>query len=428
MNICTITLGCPKNIVDSEYLRAWLTGSNFRFTDKPKNADVVIINTCSFILPAREEAVDTILDAVSLKNEGLVKHIYVVGCLPQRYLKALEAEIPEVDRFFPNYDFNEIGRILANDLGRKTTNKKQKRLLETSRHYAYLKISDGCDNRCHFCTIPQIKGRQRSKPLNELLDEATELVDNGVKELILVAQDTTSYGRDLRTKTNLSLLIQALAKIKKLEWIRILYAHPAHVTDDLLELFKTEKKLCRYIDVPVQHISDNVLRAMGRQIVAKKIRNLIEKMRFQIPDLAIRTTLMVGYPGESEDDFQMLKDFVSDVKFDRLGVFKFIPEPGTKAAELSDQIDERLKEERLDELMSLQHDISLERNKKLVGKKIKVIIDESNNNRQSFMGRTQWDSPLIDNTVHVEDAVVIGRFYNVTIDRGEAYDLWGKAK
>lgn len=428
MKISIITLGCPKNVVDSEYLRGWLLGSNQQFTEQIHEADVVIINTCAFILPAREEAIESILEAVNLKNKGVVKRVYVTGCLPQRYLNELKTEIREVDRFFPQYDFNEIGKIVAQDLKIQTSGEIKKRFLETSSHYAYLKLSEGCDNHCHYCTIPQIKGRQRSKDPQELIDEAASLVDDGVKELILVAQDSTSYGRDLEKKDALVQLIRSLAEIEKLKWIRILYANPRHLNDSLIDLFRTEEKLCQYLDLPIQHISNKILKSMGRKISEVEQRRIIEKLKSHIPDIALRTTIMVGYPGETEKDFQLLKDYISEVKFDRLGVFKFIPEPGTKAARLPRQIDEAIKEDRLNELMSIQHDIALEKNKKLIGKRIKVIVDEANNSSQTFLGRTQWDSPLIDNAVHVRGNLKVGDFYNVTIDRGEAYDLWGKAK
>jgi len=426
MKICVITLGCPKNVVDSEYLTARLLNDKVEFIDRADQADVVIINTCAFILPAREEAIETILEAVNLKSQGKIKRIYVTGCLPQLYLDELQTELPEVDGFFAQLDFNQIGRKLTRELNLESSKNSQKRFLQTPGHYAYLKISEGCDNRCFYCTIPRIKGNYQSWARTHLIDEAKQLVDGGVRELILVAQDTTYYGWEKGNRHALINLINSLAKVEQLKWIRILYAHPAHVEDKLIQLYNEQEKLCRYIDLPIQHISNKILKSMGRQIAENDIRKVIAKLRNQVPNIAIRTTLMVGYPGEDEEDFRLLKNFVSQVQFERLGVFKFIPESGTPAARLPDQIDEQTKEDRLQEIMELQYDIAGQKNQKMLGQTVAVIIDEPEEKNASFAGRTQWDSPLIDNLVHLSGEVEAGKFYNVTINRTEEYDLWGK--
>jgi ribosomal protein S12 methylthiotransferase len=391
-----------------------------------ESADIVIINTCAFILPAREEAIETILEAVSLKKSGTIKRIYVTGCLPQRYRDDLAKEIPEVDGFYFQKDFKEIGRQICLQLNCDTSNGSANRLLQTPNHFAYLKIAEGCDNRCSYCTIPLIKGKYESKTLVKLLREAKHLVDNGVRELILVAQDTTYYGWDKNEKDALPQLIRSLAKIKQLKWIRILYAHPAHLTEKMINLFKDEEKLCRYIDLPVQHISDNVLKAMSRPSTGNEVRKKIEDLRKAVPEMAIRTTVLVGYPGETEADFEQLKNFLAEVKFERLGVFKFIREEGTNAARMKNQIDEGTKEDRHQELMEQQYKISEKINRKFLGRTISVLIDEEDKTDNNFLARSEWDSPQIDNLVHVKGQIQRGQFYPVKIYRAEAYDLWAK--
>ena len=426
MKICIITLGCPKNIVDSEYLLASLFDNQVQLVDHADQADVVIINTCAFILPAREEAIETILEAVQLKITGNVKRVYVTGCLPQRYLDELQKEIPEVDGFFDEYDFSKIGKKISHQLALSGFNQIQRRVIQTPGHYAYLKIAEGCDNRCRYCTIPEIKGSYQDRPMKDLLGEARELADNGVRELILVAQDTTYFGWRQGNKKLLCNLIDNVAKLDPIQWIRILYAHPVHLNDCIFQLYNEHEKLCRYIDLPIQHISDKMLTAMGRQISGGEIRKLIYRLRENIPEIAIRTTLMVGYPGEDEHDFEMLKKFVSETEFERLGVFKFSPEDGTEAAKMQDQIDEAVKQDRYEEIMEIQAAISLKKNRQLLAQTIPVIIDEPEQDNSEFLGRTQWDSPSIDNTVHVMGNPNIGRIYPVTIDRVSEFDLWGK--
>ncbi|MBC8181218.1 30S ribosomal protein S12 methylthiotransferase RimO [candidate division KSB1 bacterium] len=426
MKISVITLGCPKNTVDSEYLSGQLFDKDVQFTEHVETADVVIINTCAFILPAREEAIETILETVALKNNGKVKRIYVTGCLPQRYQDELKAEIPEVDGFFQQKDFTEIGREINALLNKNTNAVSYNRKLETPAHYAYLKISEGCDNRCSYCTIPGIKGNFKSRPMGKLVAEANRLVDNGVRELILVAQDTTYYGWDKRDKQALKNLIGALAEINNLKWIRILYAHPAHLGDNVIQLFQEEEKLCRYIDMPIQHISDNVLRSMGRHVTGKEIQEKIDKLRSATSGIAIRTTLMVGYPGESKNDFLQLKNFVSQIQFERLGVFKFIAEENTPAAKMENQVGEDLKEDRREEIMEIQYKIAQEKSREFQGRTIPVLIDGRNEDKETFLGRSEWDSPQIDNLVYVKGDVQVGGFYQVTINQTDAYDLWAE--
>ena len=426
MKICMITLGCPKNIVDSEYLSAQLAGKPVQFVDTADEADVVIINTCAFILPARKEAIETILEAVQLKSEGRIKQIYVTGCLPQRYINELEKEIPEVDGFFDEYDFTKIGNKISFRLGLEKRAESYRRFLQAPNHYAYLKIAEGCDNRCQYCTIPEIKGNYRDRPLQDVVAEASKLAADGVRELIVVAQDTTYYGWKQGNKRLLCELIESLAGIDSIEWLRLLYAHPAHLSDGMIQLFSDHEKLCRYIDLPIQHISDRILKAMGRPNSEKEIRILIDRLRKNVPGIGIRTTVMVGYPGENSQDFEQLKNFVIDTEFERLGVFKYSHEAGTGAATLSNPVDDRVKEDRFEEIMEIQAEIALKKNRELLGRTLRVMIDERETENSHFLGRTQWDSPLIDNVVHVTGNVEIGQLHSIKIYQAAEYDLWGE--
>lgn len=426
MKIYIVTLGCPKNVVDSEYLTAGLFDNQVQFVNCVNQADVVIINTCAFILPAREEAIEAILEAVQLKTKGKIKCIYVTGCLPKRYISELQKEIPEVDGFFAEHDFMEIGRKLSHQLQLNSKDSLSRRVLQSPGHYAYLKISDGCDNRCRYCTIPIIKGSYRDRPMKELINEAQELADNGVRELILVAQDTTYYGWKQGNKKLLCDLINSLVKIVSINWIRILYANPAHFNDCIFELYKNQEKLCRYIDLPIQHISEKILQSMGRHISGDEIRKLIDRIRDNVPQIAIRTTLMVGYPGEDSQDFELLKDFVVKTEFEHLGVFKYWSEEGTEAAHMLNQVDETVKEDRFDEIMEIQSEITRKKNQRLLDQTLPVIIDEKDETKSHFLGRTQWDSPSIDNTVHVTGDIEVGNIYPVTIEQVTEYDLWGR--
>jgi len=426
MKISVVTLGCPKNIVDSERLAAQLAADDVQFVHDATDADVAIINTCAFIQSAREEAVEAILSAIQLKHEGRIGRIYVAGCLPQRYIGELKKEIPEVDGFFAEQDFQAIGLRLASTLGLSTARRARRRSLQTPDHYAYLKISEGCDNRCAYCTIPIIKGNFRSFAEHEIIAEAQELVAGGVRELIVVAQDTTYYGWDRQQRHGLVSLIRKLSGITGLAWIRLLYAHPAHFTEDMISLFNEIESLCRYVDVPIQHISDKVLKGMGRRVTEKSIRQLIDTLRERVPGMAIRTTLMVGFPGEDESDFLLLKQFVAQTRFERLGVFQYSAEEGTRAFRMRNKVDKRIMEERFDELMQLQYDIALEKNRQWLGQTLPVIFDEYEEESGTSIGRTQWDAPLIDNAVRVNENIAAGSILPIRITRAETYDVWGE--
>ncbi len=427
MKLCMITLGCPKNLVDSEYLLGALGNHQVQLVPQADQADVVIINTCGFILPAREEAIETILEAVQLKASGKVRELYVTGCLPQRYRDELQRAIPEVDAFFDQYDFSQIGHQLAQRWRLSPAGRTKPRVLQTPNHYAYLKIAEGCDNRCRYCTIPAIKGGYRDRPLVSLVEEAQQLAELGVKELILVAQDTTYYGWKQGQPGLLGQLIHAISELEQIQWIRLLYTHPGRMNDSIFRLYNKCPKLCRYIEMPIQHISDNVLRAMGRLGSGDEIRRVIDRLRCEVPGIAIRTTVMVGYPGETEADFALLRQFIEDVQFERLGVFQYYAEDGTPAAKLPDQIDPEVKQERYEEIMELQAEISAQKNYRLLGRTLPVIIDERDELTGEYLGRTQWDSPQIDNTVHIADDLEVGQIYSVRIERTTEYDLWGRA-
>jgi ribosomal protein S12 methylthiotransferase len=425
MKIFVLTLGCPKNVVDSDRLMTGLFNNKIQFVDQAEQADVVIINTCAFILPAREEAIEAILETVELKNQGKIESIYVTGCLPQRYIDELQQEIPEVDGFFAEKDFTAIANRLSLDLNLSVDRMASRQVFQTPQHYAYVKIAEGCDNRCHYCTIPIIKGNYQSRPIGEVIDEAALLADSGVRELIIVAQDSTYYGWDKRTKNSLPKLIEKLAAIPKIAWIRLLYAHPAHVNDDLIQLYQDVEKLCRYIDLPIQHISDRILKSMGRETTSESIKRILDRLRTQVPGIAIRTTLMVGYPGEQDEDYKLLSEFVMSARFERLGVFKYYAEEGTRSFKLPDHVDEHVKVERLEEIMEIQSEIALEKNQELVGKTLPVIIDERDEEGPGFIGRTQWDTPSIDNIVHVNGKLEQGNIYAVTIGNVAEYEIWG---
>ena len=418
-------MGCPKNIVDSEYLRWGLKSHGITFVADSKNADILIINTCAFILSAREEAIDAILEAVRLKESGRCRYVYVTGCLPQKYKEELQKELPEVDGFYDQIDFNEIVSEMSREFdlnGRITPGRE----LITPGHYAYLKIAEGCDNRCTYCTIPSIKGIFSSRNEDFLVEEAERLSQSGVRELILIAQDITYYGKDAAGDVKLSGLITRLSRINDIEWIRLLYAHPAHLEDELIDTMRDNEKVCKYIDIPMQHVSDRILKRMGRDTTGRHIRDLIEKMRSTIPGLAIRTTLMVGFPGETEADFHELQQFVSDTRFERLGVFKYSNEDDTPAAKLKDHLDESVKEDRFQQLLQIQRTISYEENLNLVGEEMRVLIDGFEDEENTYSGRTEWDAPEIDNRVLIRDNVDPGGFYDVRIIDADEYDLIGE--
>ena len=422
-----ITLGCSKNTVDSEHLAAQLTAMDYKivFDSDRTDADVVVINTCGFIGDAKQESIDTILRAAQLKSEGKIEELFVVGCLSQRYADELRPELPEVDDFFGVNDWAGIVERLGAKYRKENETKRE---LSTPSHYAYLKISEGCNWMCGYCAIPLIRGRHKSVPMESLIAEAEALAESGVRELMVIAQDTTYYGVDIYGERKLAELLERLCRIEKIEWIRLHYAYPTDFPDEVIEVMAREKKICKYLDIPFQHISDNQLSAMKRRHTKEEALTLIKKLRTAIPDIALRTTLLVGYPTESEADFKELVEFVRDTKFDRLGVFAYSEEERTySATRLSDDVPEQTKQERVDAIMRLQERISLENNAKRIGQKMRVIIDRKEGD--FYIGRSEYDSPEVDQEIIVESfgkRLYRGRFYNVAITDAEDYDLYAE--
>ena len=421
-----ISLGCAKNLVDSEILLGGLKNTQYDVTESPDDADTIIINTCGFLDIAREESVDTILQAAELRKKGAIEQLVVMGCLSERYHNDLKKEIPEVDRFFGTNDHKQIASfVTGKDYGKDDP--LFFRSILTPSHFAYLKIAEGCDNGCSFCSIPIMRGLQKSRTIPELISETGRLVNNGTKEIMIIAQDTTSYGWDLDKKVYLSDLISEMDKIDNgPEWIRIHYAHPAHLNQRIIDSMAKSDRVCNYIDMPIQHASDNLLRSMRRGLNQEGIRRKIDDLRKAIPDISIRTTIIVGYPGEEEEDFLELTDFVSEIKFDHLGIFTYSEEEGTLAADLKDNIPRELKDERKSIIMDLQNNIDSERNSYMVGRSYDVIVDEVSNN--IAVGRTQYDAPEIDKIVRINDFVEKGDIYQVEIDDFNEYELIGSLK
>lgn len=420
-----ITLGCSKNTVDSEHLAAQLAAMDYKvvFDSDRTDADVVVINTCGFIGDAKQESIDTILRAAQLKEEGKIEELFVVGCLSQRYADELRPELPEVDDFFGVNDWAGVVERLG---AKYRAENETKRELSTPSHYAYLKISEGCNWMCGYCAIPLIRGRHKSVPMEALVAEAETLVEKGVREIMVIAQDTTYYGVDIYGERKIAELLERLCRIEKLEWIRLHYAYPTDFPDQLVEVMAREPKICRYLDIPFQHISDNQLSAMKRRHTKAEALELIAKLRKAIPDIALRTTLLVGYPGESDADFAELMEFVKRTKFDRLGVFPYSEEEGTySATRLKDDVEEGVKQERVDRIMRLQERISLENNAKRIGQTMRVIIDRREGD--FYIGRSEYDSPEVDQEIIINSAgkrLYRGRFYDVVITDCEDYDLF----
>ncbi len=422
-----ITLGCSKNTVDSEHLAAQLAAMNYKvvFDSDRTDADVVVINTCGFIGDAKQESIDTILRAAMLKQAGKIEELFVVGCLSQRYADELRPELPEVDDFF---GVNDWADIVAR-LGAKWQREQEvERELSTPSHYAYLKIAEGCNWMCGYCAIPLIRGRHRSVPMEDILAEAERLARKGVKELMVIAQDTTYYGLDLYGRRRLAELLEQLCRIDGIEWIRLHYAYPTEFPDDVIEVMSREKKICRYLDIPFQHISDNQLAAMKRRHTKEDAYRLVRKLRDAIPDIALRTTLLVGYPGESESDFEELQQFVKDCRFERLGVFAYSEEEGTySATRLTDDVPADVKQSRVDRIMRLQERISLESNARRIGQHMRVIIDRKEG--EFYVGRSEYDSPEVDQEIIIDSCgrrLYRGRFYDVHITDCEDYDLYAE--
>ena len=418
-----ISLGCAKNLVDSEILLGGLHKSDLVVTNNPENADTIIINTCGFLDIAREESVDTILQAAELKKTGRPSELVVMGCLSERYPEELTSEVPEIDQIFGSNDHRQIVSFLTG----KDVSKDDPlffRSLMTPNHYAYIKIAEGCDNGCSFCSIPIMRGLQKSRTIPAIMDEAVRLAENGTKELLVIAQDSTSYGWDLDQKVYLSDLLKSLNTVDGIEWIRVHYAHPAHLSQRIIDSIADSDKVCNYLDMPVQHASDIILKSMKRGLNQQGIRDRINRLRDASPGIAIRTTLIVGYSGETEQDFNELYNFVKDIRFDRLGVFTYSEEEGTSAADLDDNIPQEVKNDRKNQIIELQHDISLARNESFIGKNIRVLVDQTENN--IGVGRTEYDSPEIDNIVQIEGKVSRGEFVNIIVNGANEYELIGK--
>jgi ribosomal protein S12 methylthiotransferase len=421
--VSVITLGCSKNTVDSERLRKQIQLNNIDLVDDPNDAETVIVNTCGFIEAAKEESVNTILEAVAMKNSGKIKKIIVAGCLSERYKNALQKEIPEVDAYFGTENYEGIIKELGGNLKYELLGE---RILTTPSHTAYLKISEGCDHPCSFCAIPLMRGLHKSKPMDELVREAEFLSDNNTKELVIIAQDTTDYGKDIYGKKNLAELLNKLSGIDGIEWIRLMYAYPSQFPDDVIAEMKNNPKICNYVDIPLQHISDDVLRSMRRGVTAGRTRDLLFKLRESIPDITLRTTFITGYPNETEKDFAELCEFIKEIKFDRIGTFTFSVEENTSSYILGDPISQKIKERRRDILMEIQKDISLEKNRFFLQKKLKVLVEAVEGD--FYIGRSYRDAPEVDGEVLIstkDNDLIIGEFYDIKIDNYDEYDLFG---
>lgn len=419
--ISVITLGCAKNLVDSERFSGLLQANGFEFTDA-NNADAMVINTCGFIKSAKEENVQVILEAAEQRRKGKLKKLIVTGCLSERYNKELSSQIPNVDFFLGINSDKKILKILSGDQKYTLTGE---RMLFTPKHYAYLKISEGCNQKCSFCAIPLMRGKHITEPEDKLVKEARGLAERGTKELVLIAQDSTYYGKDVSKKQSLAVLLSKLSEIEQLEWIRLMYAYPRQFPLDILDVIAEHPKLCNYIDMPLQHASDSVLRSMKRGIKIRKIESLLDTIREKIPNVTLRSTFIVGYPNETDADFRLLMDFIERQQLDRVGVFIYSHEEGTSAYPLGDPIPEKIKEERRAELMLLQQQISLKKNKNKIGNTLKVMVDGSNEN--GYFGRSEQDAPDVDNLIYFnsEHEHKPGDFVKVTITNAEEYDLFG---
>ncbi len=434
--VCLVSLGCPKNLVDSEVILGLLSKEGYLLTTDPLKADILIVNTCSFIKDATKEAVETVLQLSRLKKEGRCRLLAVAGCLPQRYGEVLEKELPEVDLFVGTGAFQKLPRLLCQKskqrsfLPRSTFlyDEETPRILSTPPFIAYLKIAEGCSNACTFCTVPKIRGRYRSRKPRSVLEEARRLADQGVQELILLAQDSTAYGRDLRDETNLEHLLKGLVKVEGLSWIRILYSYPrsGHFTDGLLELMAQEDKICPYLDLPIQHIDDEILRRMGRRSRGAEIRSLLKKIRTFLPKVSLRTSLIVGFPGEKKSQFKALLDFVEETQFDHLGAFKYSPEEGTPASRLPHPVPERVKRERLRALMEIQKKISLKKYQRMIGQRKVVLVEGPQRERGVLRGRLQTQAPEIDGSVYLYGKAQPGDWVEARITQALPYDLVAK--
>ncbi len=436
--VCLVSLGCSKNLVDSEVILGLLSKEGHPLTTDPSKGDIIIVNTCSFIKDASQEAIETILKLAPYKKEGRCRLLIVSGCFPQRYGRILEKELPEVDLFVGTGSFQKIPKLISHRGKRKNFlsgqtflyNDRTPRILSTPPFTAYLKIAEGCSRTCTFCTVPKIRGPYRSRRIPSILKEAERLANQGVKELILIAQDTTAFGEDLQDGSNLEKLLKALMRIDGFRWIRILYAYPrlSHFTESLLELMAQEEKICPYLDLPIQHIDDEILRRMGRRSKGQEIRNLIKELRTSVQGIALRTSLIVGFPGESEKQFKTLLRFVEEAQFDHLGAFKYSPEEGTPAFRLPHPVPEEVKEERLRMLMEVQKNISLKKYRRMVGQTAEVLIEGPDREKAVFRGRIKTQAPEIDGGVFLKGKAQPGDFVEAKITHALPYDLMGKVE
>lgn len=439
MKVLFISLGCDKNLVDSEHMSGLLAKAGYEFTDDETEADVIIINSCCFIHDAKEESINTIFEMARYKEEGNCKALVLAGCLAQRYYDEIKTEIPEIDicigttaidgivqaldKFFDSQKRVEI----INDVD-YLAGVEAPRNVSTPGSYAYLKIAEGCDKHCTYCIIPKIRGNYRSVPMEAVISEAEVLAEKGVKELILVAQETTMYGKDLYGKKSLHILLKKLAEISGIQWIRILYCYPEEIYDELVDVIAEENKICKYLDIPIQSASDNILKKMGRRTTNSQLREIIHKLRAQIPEIVLRTTLITGFPGETEDDHQQTMDFVEEIQFERLGVFTYSPEENTPAATMEHQIDEEIKERRRNEIMELQQDIIFDNAEKYIGKTFIAMIEGRISGENAYMGRTYMDTPGVDSNIFImtDEEIMTGDFVKVKVTGYNDYDLIGE--
>lgn len=437
MKILFISLGCDKNLADSEEMLGLLTAGGHEITDDETQADAIVINTCCFIKDAKEESVETIPEMAEYKKTGSCHALIVTGCMAQRYQKEIIEEVPEVDAVLGTTSYGDIVKALEEAVAGNhfeefrdidyLPDTGSKRVLTTGGHFGYLKIAEGCDKHCTYCIIPKLRGKFRSVPMERLIAQAEDMAEQGVKELILVAQETTVYGKDLYGKKSLHILLKKLCEIRGIRWIRILYCYPEEIYDELIETIRDEKKICHYLDIPIQHASDRILKRMGRRTSKQELIDIVGKLRKEIPDIVLRTTLITGFPGETEEDHEELKEFVDEMEFDRLGVFTYSPEENTPAAEMADQVPEEVKEERRDELMELQQEISYDRGQDRIGQELLVMIEGKVADESAYIGRTYGDAPKVDGYIFVQtgELLMTGDFAKVRVTGALEYDLIG---
>ncbi len=437
MKILFISLGCDKNLADSEEMLGLLTAGGHEITDDETQADAIVINTCCFIKDAKEESVETILEMAEYKKTGSCHALIVTGCMAQRYQKEIIEEVPEVDAVLGTTSYGDIVKALEEAVAGNhfeefrdidyLPDTGSKRVLTTGGHFGYLKIAEGCDKHCTYCIIPKLRGKFRSVPMERLIAQAEDMAEEGVKELILVAQESTVYGKDLYGKKSLHILLKKLCEIRGIRWIRILYCYPEEIYDELIETIRDEKKICHYLDIPIQHASDRILKRMGRRTSKQELIDIVGKLRKEIPDIVLRTTLITGFPGETEEDHEELKEFVDEMEFDRLGVFTYSPEENTPAAEMADQVPEEVKEERRDELMELQQEISYDRGQDRIGQELLVMIEGKVADESAYIGRTYGDAPKVDGYIFVQtgELLMTGDFAKVRVTGALEYDLIG---